>query len=356
MAGREHVMHQKSLRTPSRLDLMTRGWVMQERLLSRRFVIFAPNEVMWECYESSQCECGRLSGMTGRLNLVGEEGNMSQVNQRSYRFHDSKRAEDPNYALLPMPLKMAYYTSLDDKGEHAARNLRNWWRRLVERYTTLDLTQESDRLPAIMGLAIQYGRRTGQEMQDYIAGIWRNSLPLDLLWHTENPSSEPDSQNLKAKETPSWSWASCRSQVRMPREGSMKKPIYYAKLTSVNDGITVGLRCPIFTGLSERARDQTFPITVLHDFPNRAASLATSIWEAEAVFALVLRVGKGEETTWMYLHIRPIESAQGGVVKYSRVGLLELGRRRYLRSKITCADELVEFCFKSGRIEDLELV
>ncbi|KAK1720344.1 uncharacterized protein BDZ83DRAFT_536439, partial [Colletotrichum acutatum] len=149
-----------SLRTPSRLDLMTRGWVMQERLLSRRFVIFAPNEVMWECYESSQCEC-------------------------------------------------------DDKGEHAARNLRNWWRRLVERYTTLDLTQESDRLPAIMGLAIQYGRRTGQEMQDYIAGIWRNSLPLDLLWHTENPSSEPDSQNLKAKETPSWSWASCRSQVRM---------------------------------------------------------------------------------------------------------------------------------------------
>ncbi|KAK1637951.1 hypothetical protein BDP81DRAFT_480780 [Colletotrichum phormii] len=90
----------KSLRPPSRLDLMTRGWVMQERLLSRRFIVFAPNE-----------------------------------------------------------------------GEHAARNLRNWWRRLVERYTTLDLTQESDRLPAIMGLAIQYGRWTGQEMKGYLAGI-----------------------------------------------------------------------------------------------------------------------------------------------------------------------------------------
>ncbi|KAK0371259.1 hypothetical protein CLIM01_11398 [Colletotrichum limetticola] len=356
MAGREHVMQQKGLRTPSRLDLMTRGWVMQERLLSRRFVVFAPNEVMWECYEGSQCECGRLSGMTGQLNLEGEEGNMSQVNQRSYRFHDSKRVEDPNYALLPMPLKMAYYASLDDKGEHAARNLRNWWRRLVERYTTLDLTQESDRLPAIMGLAIQYSRRTGQEMKDYVAGIWRKSLPLDLLWHTENPSSEPISKTSKAKETPSWSWANCRSQVRMPREGSMEKPIYYAELTCVNDGITVGLRCAVFTDLSERARDETFPITVLHDFPDRAASLAPSIWEAEAIFALVLRAGEGEDTTWMYLHIKPIKSVQGGVIKYSRVGLLELGRRRYLRNKTTCSDELVGSCFKSGRIEELELV
>ncbi|KAK1671304.1 hypothetical protein BDP55DRAFT_635951 [Colletotrichum godetiae] len=358
MAEREHVIQQKSLRPPSRLDLMTRGWVMQERLLSRRFVVFAPNEVMWECYEGSQCECGRLSSMTGQLNLKGEEGVMSQYNQASYRYYDSKRADDPNYSFLPMPLKMAYYASLDDKGEHAARNLRNWWRRLVERYTTLDLTQESDRLPAIMGLAIQYGRRTGQEMESYLAGIWRNSLPLDLLWHNGNPSMEPISEYSKNKGPPSWSWASCRGKVRMPREGSLSKLTYFAELTSVNVGvrIAVGMRCPVFTGLSKRTRDETFPIVVLDYAPDRATSLATSVWEDEAKFALISRAGEGDETTWMYLHIRPVHDFEGSGITYSRIGLLELAKRRCLRNKATCSDILLESCFKSGTVEEIELV
>ncbi|KXH63684.1 hypothetical protein CSAL01_02405 [Colletotrichum salicis] len=358
MAGREHVIKQKSPRPPSRLDLMTRGWVMQERLLSRRFVVFAPNEVMWECYEGSQCECGRLSGMTGQLNLKEEKGVMSQYNHTSYRYYDSKRADDPNYSFLPMPLKMAYYASLDDKGEHAARNLRNWWRRLVERYTTLDLTQESDRLPAIMGLAIQYGRRTGQEMEGYLAGIWRKSLPLDLLWHKENPSTESTSEYSKNKGPTSWSWASCRGQVRMPREESLSKLTYFAQLTSVNVGmqIAVGMRCPVFAGLGARTRDETFPIAVLDYAPDRAASLTTSIWEDEATFALISRVGEGDETTWLYLHIKPVHDSEGGGIKYSRIGLFELGRRRHVRTEGAFSDELVESCFKSRRSQDIELI
>ena len=39
------------------MPLMSRGWVFQERLLSRRFLCFAANEVLWECLEDVACSC-----------------------------------------------------------------------------------------------------------------------------------------------------------------------------------------------------------------------------------------------------------------------------------------------------------
>lgn len=41
---------------PNSRDLFTRGWVMQEQLLSRRKIIYTPNQLLWVCSSPSQSQ------------------------------------------------------------------------------------------------------------------------------------------------------------------------------------------------------------------------------------------------------------------------------------------------------------
>ena len=53
-----------------------------------------------------------------------------------------------------------------------------WWQ-LVPKYTGRSLTKEMDKLVAISAVAKQFRQLIGEE---YLAGLWRHSLPLQLLW------------------------------------------------------------------------------------------------------------------------------------------------------------------------------
>ena len=57
------------------------------------------------------------------------------------------------------------------------------WHRVVNEYTAKALTYDSDRLPAISGLAKQLAPRLGK----YHAGHWEND-PLGLLWYPAEPT------------------------------------------------------------------------------------------------------------------------------------------------------------------------
>jgi hypothetical protein len=39
------------------LPLISRGWVVQERLLSRRFILFTSHGLVWECGQETGGEC-----------------------------------------------------------------------------------------------------------------------------------------------------------------------------------------------------------------------------------------------------------------------------------------------------------
>lgn len=74
------------------------------------------------------------------------------------------------------------------------------WRMPVERYTNMDLTFESDRLPAISGLTTKFESR----LQDgYFHGIWAGNLLPGLNWLSFTPV-----QRAQKPSAPSWSWAS----------------------------------------------------------------------------------------------------------------------------------------------------
>jgi len=146
--------------------LLTRGWVFQERLLSPRFLQFGRDELLWDCRESMLCECGQ-------------------------------RPPD-------LPHNQVTVTSKDRE------LLSHKWRKIVEFYSSLSLTVPQDKLPALSGLAKQMTeRRPGAT---YLAGLWDDSLDLDLLWIPYGRENRRTDEHI----APSWSWAGAGRRIIYP--------------------------------------------------------------------------------------------------------------------------------------------
>jgi hypothetical protein len=173
--------------------LNTRGWVFQERLLSRRILHFEREEVIWECRTVRMCECG---------------------------------SERPPLSSQNASLGTAYTFLYDTK---SVSETCDWWRNVVvEEYSALDLTKSSDKLPALSGLATLVREKTKGV---YLAGLWLSDIASGLLWelwegvpHQHRQYSESDIHyvvpwNVESQDfnTPSWSWARTTGRLRHER-------------------------------------------------------------------------------------------------------------------------------------------
>jgi hypothetical protein len=156
------------------LLLMRRAWAFQERILSPRMVHFADEELYWECTATVTCEC---AGYKPR---------------RSRGFHKSGNSKwltnDPPAASTT---RQAWYGLRDD------------WYRIIEEYSQLRLTFQTDVFPALQGIA---KRMQATRNCSYYAGIWEDSIAESLLWHYSILyQSRPQPSTYRA---PTWSWAS----------------------------------------------------------------------------------------------------------------------------------------------------
>lgn len=155
-----------------------RGWCFQERVLSRRSLFFAKDEMYFECQE----------------NFLGEDG-----------FKIKGR-----YLSIQQPIQSV--------GIYAPPNTKiELWDALVEAYSGRQLTNRSDKLTAMSGLATKFA----EELKDeYLAGLWKSTLPVDMLWQGNyNAAWNPDPKYYIA---PSWSWASVNLTGAVP-------PLYRGK-------------------------------------------------------------------------------------------------------------------------------
>ncbi|KAF2803546.1 uncharacterized protein BDZ99DRAFT_546760, partial [Mytilinidion resinicola] len=156
---------------------MSRGWVYQEKLLAPRVLHFCTKELVWECQEGDDCECN------------------------NYRSAPMKELEKVKSGEVLEAWALP-------KRQHQARTpVTLLWHQMVQRYSCLALTEQSDRLPAIAGLAREIGRC---KMGKYLASLWEDSLYDDLLWEVDDRCAE----KLKTYRAPSWSWASVNGSVR----------------------------------------------------------------------------------------------------------------------------------------------
>ncbi|CAM1505046.1 Fc.00g106830.m01.CDS01 [Cosmosporella sp. VM-42] len=175
-----------------RKDLLDdRAWALQEKQLARRWISYSSSEVQWKCRTIESCEC-RSVPQAPQSFLFGRNVSPSDL----------------------------YYT----------------WHQIVEEYTSRQLTRQSDRLPALIGLAKTFDRITGGT---YIAGMWRENLIEDMVWKRDgNAGFHPPDQVI----APSFSWASILGSISYQpgRWGYHGIREYHSELVHAHESATWG--------------------------------------------------------------------------------------------------------------------
>ncbi|CAG8958602.1 hypothetical protein HYFRA_00009919 [Hymenoscyphus fraxineus] len=144
--------------------LLSRAWVFQERFLAPRTIHFHPSELIMECKTSLRCECSGLNNVT------------TQNIRRSLIFAEREQ--------------VAIQTA---------------WLDIVEEYSILRLTRESDRLPALHGVATVFQDKLGC---GYLSGIWQDDIARGVLWKVTDTRLRGGRRAERNRSVPSWSWAS----------------------------------------------------------------------------------------------------------------------------------------------------
>lgn len=137
-------------------SLHTRGWTLQEMLLSTRVLWFTKSKLGFTCPISRASQCQPRLTKWNRSNR-GRYGPYMNIH--------SMESEE---------LSSSYW---------AYR-----WLNIVRDYTTRDLANKIDHLPALQGLMAALKKRTGEEI---FAGLWSiDHIPFQLLWFSD-PEGEP---------------------------------------------------------------------------------------------------------------------------------------------------------------------
>ena len=156
-----------------------RAWVLQERMLSRRILHFTSNGLAWEC--------GQLTA----------------------------HRDAPNGFKNPHPNKFRKERcTLEGNFDGCLDQIDYWnrWIDVVKKFTQCGLTQPSDRLVALSGIATYFKPFVSG---DYLAGLWRDDLLRGLLWLVASEEDgQVSSQRPSRYVAPSWSWASVERPVR----------------------------------------------------------------------------------------------------------------------------------------------
>jgi hypothetical protein len=216
--------------------LSTRAWTFQERHLARRTLFFNTDHMFWECQALIADESGER---------IPREDNILGM------------AKDV-YSTLPVEKRISESLSCT---QFVREKRFTSWNTLISGYLGMNLTKESDRLPALTGLATTIGDITGDT---YIAGIWLRDLDIGLLWARglydfDTPDSVPLLRRPKAYRAPSWSWAA----VDGPRDfltdftSSDSVLFSYQSHQIQNEGSRYG---PVNSGFLQ-LRGPVFPIT-----------------------------------------------------------------------------------------------
>jgi hypothetical protein len=160
--------------------LNKRAWVLQERLLAPRVVHFAYDQVWWECLHVRACES----------------------------FPEGIREERDEIFIDAA-------TAMRRISGRSRETLNQNWLNVVERYTECGLTKKEDKLVAIAGVAKVVQALSKLPAEDYLAGLWKEDLVRDLLWHVTSTGARPPGY-----QAPSWSWASVEGAVMFNNSGA----------------------------------------------------------------------------------------------------------------------------------------
>ena len=188
----------------------TRGWTLQESLLSRRILIFAQRQLYWSCVDSF-AGCGGAS-----VGLVGSViGNPSTL-----------------------------VDGIHTMGSLLGRPTENQWDVIVRQYTRRGLSVAADKLLAVSALADSLTRLCAEreEKVRYLAGLLVQtsdpaSLLAQLLWYSAGPRTR--TKRAVPYRSPSWSWAAVDGPVHFAPVARMMETATLAGVVDFDINVTV---------------------------------------------------------------------------------------------------------------------
>ncbi|KAH8592560.1 heterokaryon incompatibility protein-domain-containing protein [Bisporella sp. PMI_857] len=161
--------------------VLSRAWVHQEQLLSRRNVYLGGNVIVWDCCVDQQPEFAFESNFYSSLSTGKLDFSQAIVSQHRY-----SKTDRPEW-------------------------IGDFWIIVVQNYTAAKLTYATDRIAAIAGIALAVQRATNWT---YMCGTWYEYLQQQLIWHIDSTSkSKPPGPRPPGMRVPSWSWLSIHSPV-----------------------------------------------------------------------------------------------------------------------------------------------
>jgi len=158
--------------------LYSRGWTLQERLLSPRMLVYGLHELTWQCQSKSTISIGRT--------LYRRSTGCKRLPAGVFVYKRPNRRELPS-----------------------STQSKQLWKSIVEDYSRRQLSFREDRLPGIAGIA----EKLQTYWKDaYVAGLWQGSLISHLGWRRAGRSHRRlDSTPYLA---PTWSWVSLDRAVK----------------------------------------------------------------------------------------------------------------------------------------------
>ncbi|CZR45181.1 uncharacterized protein FPRO_15644 [Fusarium proliferatum ET1] len=294
--------------------LSDRAWALQERVLPCRNLLYTKQQMFFECSEGFR----------------GEDGTV--LDWRFVNVHDMPDGQDER--------KEPGDEEQEEEDDPKA-SLYQSWCSLLWIYGPRKLTEASDKLPAISGLASIFAQRLDDE---YVVGLWRSRLLEGLVWQSLR------CRRVSEYRAPSWSWASMDGipglGVRTPYEEVAKVLDVKIDLkgTNIHGEVTSGMlriQAPmerLYLDVKDWdpmkpgfAYDNNPPIRTAHDetysrfdfdftaddAPQEALKIVKSL-EGKEFFALILLKVKEMDEEASY-HAVMVKRVDGGE-EYERLG------------------------------------
>jgi len=236
-------MDQQYQQQVQRSELLTRGWVFQEWLLSQRIVYFTPSGMFMECQSKApQNERGEGTELWQDEIPSADPTNPGSIPPS----REKQQSQKMSYALITT----------------AAEGYSNLWFDIAEAYSTLALTKAEDRVIALAGVAKEFRgaleavkpnpRQSGPSSEAiqkqglaYLSGIWLRDIHHSLLWQQNPPFTKHCNPPARVSGFPTWSWTSVPCPVTWERTDPAVRVRQEARVLAVVNNKGVRFVCHV---------------------------------------------------------------------------------------------------------------
>ncbi|KAF2666503.1 hypothetical protein BT63DRAFT_472858 [Microthyrium microscopicum] len=197
-------------------SLETRAWVMQERMISPRSIVFTENTVSWECRQSDASACANEDLKDRVLALNQPQDPIEEERQGATTISQEMVSPDHPKELFAFfrDFRLPGFHVAEDQHRSVSMNtdifggiseyepcLVAWWI-FLSLYTPRQLTYGKDKLLAMNGIAAAAQRYT---LMKNNFGLWYHFIEHELLWCIDPDG--PEAIRSSSLRSPSWSWA-----------------------------------------------------------------------------------------------------------------------------------------------------